>query len=132
MCLLLLTGCVNTQEIRDNESKQVTGTGVVVFLVTPVGPEKDHDGYFRISEFHRFGDPVDMPEMYFNVHSPGWYYSMHKVTLAAVVDGTPAYNYRYRSNYLPEPRKVDGKLVFEIPEFGTVEFPVPFSMRNEK
>lgn len=130
MCLLLLTGCTNSQEIRDNESKQVTGKGVVVFRITRESPHDD--GYFKISEIHRFGDPVDIPEMYFNVDSPGWYYSMHKVTLAAIVEGTPAYNYRYTSRSLREPRKVDGKLVFEIPEFGTVEFPVPFSMRNEK
>lgn len=123
LLLLSLTGCSSLREVRTEHPEEVVGKGLLIFRIArtgqPTGPH-DCNQLYILSDIHRFGDAVDIQRLYFNPVSPGWYYCLMEVRLDRIIAGTPVHSYRETNMPLPEPRKENGNLMFDVPDFGTV------------
>ena len=106
-----LQGCVAV--------KQGPLTGIAIFHVTGI-PKNNPDAWIFVGRIYKLGEEVDI-DLTFNPKETGWYYSRKTMHSALIIDGKTSRSYVETCGRLPEPRRLDGSLLFDVPDFGKVQ-----------
>jgi hypothetical protein len=96
-------------------------TGIAIFHVTGI-PKNNPESWIYVGQIHKLGEEVDI-SLTFNPKETGWYYSRKTLNPVVTIDGKTSRSYVETCGRLPEPRKLDGALLFDVPDFGKVQVP---------
>ena len=107
-CCLNL-GCTSPRSAANPEQR------AVIYKVTRTGDS------VMVTPFYFIGNDTGMPMLNFRPDQPGWYYAGEKVKPGRVFAGVPTDELEGTYVRISEPRKLNGKLTFDIPDVGSVE-----------
>jgi len=106
-------GCTSPRPASDRVKRGV------IYNVTRTGDS------VMVTQFHFIGDRTDLPTLNFRPDQPGWYYAGEKVKPGRVFADVQTEEVEGTYVRTSAPRKIDGKLVFDVPDVGRVEIEAP-------